>query len=244
MARDLGNDARIFGRPARHVLPAPRHRHRRRRPRPDRRLRRNQNIPLRRPRTRRQRQSHRFRRQSHPLLVDVALSAAAIAGAAGVERAKVLARGEETTFSQQFAHQFSKEALNEAWHAPKAVIADNIEQYGRKEAENGILKGAVAKGILKGGVADFAEGAPGRQLSWAGLVVGGAGPAGNSEDISNAFGWRSVQHLPHATTDLLNRDPHAPDLQLKVQPTVSSPRVTGPSIGPERPTPSPVMGAE
>lgn len=176
--------------------------------------------------------------------VDVALSAGAIAGTAGVERAKVLARGEKTTFGQQFAHQFSKEAMTEAWHAPKSVIADNIEQYGRKAGEKAILKGAVAKGILKGGVADFAEGAPGRELSWGGLVVGGAGSAVNSQDISNPFGWRSVQHLPHETLGFFHKEQDTPDLQVKLQPTLSSPRVTPTAIGPERPAPAPVMGTE
>lgn len=170
--------------------------------------------------------------------VDVALSAGAVAGAAGIDRARVLAGGHATTFGEEFANQFSKETMKEALRAPKTVITEKIAEVGRKGA---------AKAILKEGVAEFGAAAPGRALTWGGLVVGGAAPilnAGDKWKEFNAFGWKSLQHMPHETVELLHNEPDPPDLQLKVEPTMSSPRSPQATMGPQKPGPSPVMGSE
>ena len=170
--------------------------------------------------------------------VDVALSAGAVGITARAAQVGKLAKAGETTFGKEVANQFTKDTFEAAWHAPKTVITENIGEFGTK---------AAAKAILKKGVADFAEDSNIRGLSWAGVVVGGAGPilnAGEKWNEWNAFGWRSVQHLPHETTGLFHKEPDTPDLQVKVGPTISTPRAGKPMIESNRPTVPPVMGTE
>jgi hypothetical protein len=168
--------------------------------------------------------------------VDVALSAGAVGVVAGVNRARVLAGAGETTLGEEIASQFTKKAMADAWKAPKTVITEKIAEAGRRGA---------AKAILKEGVADFVEGAPGRGLTWGGLAVGGAAPVLNAGDKWkewNVLGWRSPQHLRHETIELFHNEANTLDLQLKVPPTISSPQAPTATIGPPKLGPSPVMG--
>src|SRR5581483_8792885 len=166
--------------------------------------------------------------------LDVGMSAAAIGTAAGVQRAEQLAAGHETTFARQLGRQFNKKVFDEDLAKETAKTAKLLAKGGPKLA---------AKTLFKEGVAPFAEGAHGRGLNWAGLVLGGAGPAGNARDPSNLFGWKSVQHISPEAKELFRRETDVPDLQLKTAPVmraVGHPQV---AIGmPERPSPHPVMG--
>jgi hypothetical protein len=176
--------------------------------------------------------------------VDVALSAGAVGATAAVTRAGKLARAEETTFGKEIADQFAKKTFDAAWHAPKTVITEAIDDAGRKGA---------AKAILKDGVKDFvSENKVVRRLSRGGLVVGGSAPIANAGDQWkewNAFGWRSLQHIPHETVEtfheaaaVVHREPELPDLQLKVKPTFSGPRA--PTMSPYKQATAPVMGED
>jgi len=173
--------------------------------------------------------------------VDVALSAGAVGATAVADRAVALSRGqaEEATFGKQLAKQFSKKELAKGLAAPKRVIAGSLEEAGRAAAENAAREGVeksvwkgAAKLIAKQGASTFAKTTPGYAWNRAGLVVGGVGPAANSPDRSNIFGWRSVERLPHEAVGFLDRDPETPDLQLRTAPTMSNPKSPQPTVGP------------
>ena len=179
--------------------------------------------------------------------VDVALSAAAVGATAGADRAFSLGKGEETTFVKQVTKQFTRKELAKGLAAPKAVITQSLEDAGRtlgREAERAAVRKAAAKAIGKGGLSAFAKETAGHGWNQAGLVIGGVGPAGNSLDSHNVFGWKSVEHLPHETLEFFHKAPETPDLQLRVQPTMAAPRSPQPTIGPSRMPPTPIMGKE
>ncbi len=178
--------------------------------------------------------------------VDVTLSAGAVGAVAGVERAGTLAAGGKTTFGKELAKQFEKDTFSEALRAPKVVIGETVADLERKaaaEANKAIERvgpKAVANAIFKKGIEGFGKDQAGRALNWGGLVVGGAGPAANTVDASNVFGWRSLQHIPNETLDLFHKEPGTPDLQVRTQPVMSS-RTPHSTMGPHKPPPSPVM---
>jgi hypothetical protein len=183
--------------------------------------------------------------------VDVGLSAAAVGGVAGIERARILKGAGTTTFGEQVGRQFTKEFMNEAISAPKTVITDAITNAGRKGA---------LKLVLKDGVAGFGsdlkvmKGVAAKHVAWGGVVVGGAAPVLNAQDplnSRNVFGWESIRKFPHETIELdhetrnlLRHEPETPDLQLKVPPTIGNPSTPTTTMGPARPGPLPVMGNE
>ena len=93
------------------------------------------------------------------------------------------------------------------------MITQSLEDAGRAlgpEAERAAVRKAAAKAIGKGGLSAFAKETAGHGWNQAGLVIGGVGPAGNSLDSHNVFGWKSVEHLPHKTRPFSIRRPKLP----------------------------------
>ncbi len=172
---------------------------------------------------------------------DVALSVGAVGATAAADRASSLARGEEPTLIRQVAKQFTKKELAEGLGAPKSIIAKAVERAGQKEGATAMEKAGIATRIIeKGGLSTLAKETVGHGWNRAGLIVGGVGPAANS-DWQNVFGWKSVEHLPHETLELFHREAEVPDLRPRTPPTMSNPRSPQPTVGPYKAPPPPVM---
>jgi hypothetical protein len=146
----------------------------------------------------------------------------------------VLAEGKATTFGEQVSRQFSKDAYKEGFRKTTKHAFDLLDRVGPK---------ATAQTFFKDGLKPFAEGSPGMALNWGGLIVGGAAPpVVTGHDPSNLFGWKSVQHIGPEGMEFLKREQDAPDLQIKLQPVMSSPTHPGATLhSPGAPPPQGVM---